>query len=306
MASRTSPMRQRKGFTIIEALVVITITGILLGVLLANYRRSNENSLLIRETASIMSRIRLAQETAASQKTTENQMHGDLTQFCENSIHTECENDSHCTGFPGLARCVNMPPAGGEVIRFECFGSEYYWYSDTVKCTANCFDGSMDPPTIVNDSDNIIIHGRDSDTGTLPHTDDYKRDIFQFDPKIELKDLRVSNAVASAKCTGPGGNRTVWNGDTTPAPTSSVVPIDRELNATIQFTSEPGDAFSANIGRKVILTDNVAPTSNDGAHTPWSKVEIMIGLTNRNTDCRVITMTNTNVLTETVDANCAF
>ncbi|MFA6042740.1 MAG: type II secretion system protein, partial [Patescibacteria group bacterium] len=61
-------MRKVAGFTLIEALVVIAITGIMLGVLLANYRRSNENSLLIREVASVMSHIRLAQETAASSK----------------------------------------------------------------------------------------------------------------------------------------------------------------------------------------------------------------------------------------------
>ncbi|MFA6042090.1 MAG: hypothetical protein WC786_00200 [Patescibacteria group bacterium] len=202
-----------------------------------------------------------------------------------------------------------MPPAGGEVIKFDCGSNEYDWYADTVQCKANCFLGAhvfADAELLLNASDNIIHHGTDPDgAGVPPHLEDYKRERLVWDAKVQVKDIKISNAVAYAQCTGLGGNRTVWNGSSTLAPTSSAVPVDRELSATIQFTSESGDAFSASIGRKVILTDNVAPTSADGAHTPWSKVEILMGLVNRTTDCRLVIMTDKNVLTDTPDADCA-
>ncbi len=290
-------MRQRKGFTIIEALVVITITGILLGVLLANYRRSNENSLLIRETASIMSRIRLAQETAASAQT--------YGTFCENALHTECVDDGTCAPLAGVPKkCIAKPPPGGEALWFSCNSEDHYrWMGDTNKCTGDCFvtpDG-----TVENEADNLITLN-----GNWP---DFEREKFYFDLKIELKDIQLTRNTAGVlspfRCnsgTQPTGGAP-WKGQslaTPPNPTNSAVPNTWPLEVMVQFTTDPGDQLSANVGRKVNLSDNVSLFPPGGG--VWEKAELMIGLTNRNTDCRVITMTNTNVLTDTVDANCAF
>jgi hypothetical protein len=265
-----------------------------------------------------MTRIRLVQETAASSTTVTTPMGNVVNKYCENSINTPCGvlgfNPGEC---PGAAPqvCSAKPPKGGEVILFGCGANsdalertQYYWFVDTFQCVANCFSNAPSPTNVENASDNLIACYTCSEGLKEPY-----RQKYNLDAKIKIYDIKISSTPnLFFTC---ASNPSPWAGcppGTPSLPPASAVPNPFPLQATIQYTSQFGDQFVSAVGRTLILTNNVSkksptvlgscvPSGND-----WSKVEIMIGLKKRATDCRVITVTNTNIITDTNDADCAF
>ena len=71
-------------------------------------------------------------------------------------------------------------------------------------------------------------------------------------------------------------------------------------------------------GRTIAISDNISPflPGTPSASTPngwnldfanpWAKVEIMLGLKNRHTDCQVVRVTREGTINSYVDANCTF
>lgn len=304
------------GFTLVEILVSIGITVLLLGLLLANYRRSNDNSLLAQQTADIMTRIHLAQETAASSTTVTTPSGNVINKFCENNLALECDCDSGCPrpcpASPDPQRCIAKPPIGGEVLLFKCNlaanptdQTSYTWYVDTKRCDKNCFTVGQ---TYTNNTSDNLITDPSADGVIEPF-----RQKYTLNSKTKIYDLRITGSSPSVSYTC--ADYSPWKGcpsGTTSLPPSSAVPPDFALQATIQYTSQ-GSQFVSAVGRTLILTDNASrqtrlyafPVSCD-AGDYWSKVEIMIGLKSRQTDCRVISVTNTNIITDTNDEDCQF
>jgi type II secretory pathway pseudopilin PulG len=283
------PRFNNRGFTLLETLVAVGITVLLLGLLLANYRRSNENSLLERQVQSIMGQIRLAQETAAAGKT--------LEKYCDNNPSNLCNGNGDC----GVGQvCTAKPPIGGEVVVFSCGANDtapertkYAWYGDTFSCNATCFTALVGGTRNLSDA---IITGNTSGspvTSDTPHAESP----FLLESGTFIKDLRVVDSVnpnALYNCT----NRSPWNGN--PVPGRNSTPMNWPFQVAVRFIPPTG--------RQVAVSDNIAPGSVAGMaanpKVPWSKIEIMVGLKNRPKNCRIISITRDNVLTDRNDDDC--
>lgn len=319
-------LKSGAGFTLIETLVATGIMLALLAVVLANYRRGNDDSALNREVSLLMSNVRLAQEQTAA---------GQILKYCEHYVgHTckfngDCPSSSDCAGNP-VCLCNNYgnsdeTPKGGFGVLFGCrqTGYTFPWiekgannpdnpngyfiYGDNRKCVATapyiCF-----PPDFVslNTSGLTNFDGRVS---TQKLTNGFKGDTLQngliINEKIKIKDIRLSNSSASYYCAGAGNLKySPWRNQTPPG-TNSLVPSTYPLQIFVRFLP-PG-------GRALAISDNVGGafppvpgTDTPDLNNPWLKADIMFGLKNRDTDCKVITITKDGAINQSVDSNCSF
>lgn len=123
-------LRRRPGYTLIEISVVIFIIGILFTLVLANYRRSSQDSVLQREASLVMARVRLAQEYASAGKTllrcgyysgnqcfTPNVTDVCLSQYPPPQPQNSC--GVYTSGFSQITE-GEMTPVGGYAVTFSC------------------------------------------------------------------------------------------------------------------------------------------------------------------------------------------
>lgn len=289
------------------------IFAILMGLILANYRRGNDDSILSREAALLMSRVRLAQENTAS---------GQVSGYCNTkNLDAQCAKESDCTT-KGASACTLTTPSGGFGMFFSCADgaaaefeknhwpdrSHYFMFADRVQCQGDCFplywqeDRNWDGP---NDAFENIDKGMDhlfssDDWGSYYKGDTIAEEI-AFDPKVTLKDIQLVENVTNIAATC--ATKSPWKTQLEPtsqplAPVSANYP----LQATIHFPSPDG--------RSIVLSDNVSPTTpNVGGWSgkPWKEVNLMLALTNRPTvDCRVVKITKDGVISQSTDADCQF
>jgi len=280
------------GFSMLEILVSLSILAILMAVVISNYRRGNDDSVLSREISLLASRIRLAQEQTTG---------GTTGKYCENPNYGKtCTIDSDCAG-PAICHAADTP-IGGYAVAFNC-NPQYQWglnypvigdavqanttpyflFGDRISCDTNCFSGSNNGWTY-GTSDGLI-------TMISPTVGDTLVNTYQIDNKLVFKDLQITALnLEKYYCSSslPWGGQPVTGHDT--------VPVDYPLRATIRF--KPPD------GRQIEITNGVSTQMPGG--NPWKQVEIMFGLKNRNTDCRVVIFTKEGVMGQYVDSNCSF
>lgn len=291
--------KQSVGFTLVEVLIVIGIFGVLSAMVITRYSRGNEDSLLTRQVAQTIADIRLAQEQTAS---------GASVRYCTFATGKLCTKDSDCP----LDTCSIDPvtPPGGMAVLFSCPSTaytqqqlyfiedkttKYYTYADAVACkTGVCFEpawGIVGEEWIIGASDGLISSYVDStylrgDPLFATHA---------IVPKVEIKDLQLVESVTNAAFNCTTGSP--WNGNTNPEPIhNDLVPADYPLQALVRFPAPDG--------RKTMISDNISSTTPLG--NAWARIDIMLGLTARASDCRVISITKEGVISQSVDANCDF
>lgn len=232
-------------------------------------------------------------------------------------------------------------PQGGFAVGFSClntngsevkaYGSDvpqvfyarerYYLVADRVKCIGapgweGCFPLNSPPVDDRADSSG-------SDGIISMYYQDYKGDTtkekYIVDPNVQIYNLRVtytspislpaiSALPVANKASFTCADSSPWYRYTAVYPaltvpgTAEKVPWDYPIQATVRFV--PPD------GRTLDLNDNIyayAPTAT-GADlaNPVKSVEVMLKLKNRNTDCRVVTITKPGAISQAVDADCAF
>lgn len=289
---KTRQFKNQKGFSFIETLVALGILLILLGLVITNYSRGNDDSVLSREIALLMSKIRLAQEQTAG---------GTTGKYCENPNYGKtCTSNSDCAD-PAVCRAADTP-IGGYAIAFNC-DPNYHWglnypvigdatkvnttpyflFGDRVSCNSNCFSG-FNMGWTYGTSDGLI-------TMISPSIGDTLINIYQLDNKLVFKDLQITALnLEKYYCSSP----LPWRGLVIPG--HDAVPANYPLQATIRF--KPSD------GRQIEITNGVSTQTPGGNF--WKQVEIMFGLKNRSTDCRVVIFTKEGVVGQYVDSNCSF
>jgi len=349
--------RNRPGFTFVEISVVLFITAILFSIVLANYRRANQDSLLQRETSLLMSRIRLTQELSAA---------GHVTKYCAHYTGRKCDAHSDCSLETRYKCCPTQDtsnsggesiegtcsdtdtglPAGGYALAFSCqttsFNTDDYRYysfergnsgyglfADRKKCFVSnnwCFptffQGFED--NVPQETDGIITSAAFQDSANPPTKlkGDTRVEWYDLDSKITVKDIRITATYPVAGDSNRNGytceQYSPWAGKAV----SGFTDFGEEFttNDTLQPTGgdvrkypiQLGIRFVPPDGRKVMLTDNVSsyPPDVNGKPdrtNPWSVGEIMLAIEDRpNTDCRVVKVTASNVVTQYVDADCNF
>ncbi|RJO59516.1 type II secretion system protein [Candidatus Parcubacteria bacterium] len=290
---KESPLlKSGAGFTFIETLVALSVLMILLGLILATYRRGNEDSILNREITLLMSRFRLAQEQTAG---------GTVGRYCEQPYYgISCQTDSNCPG--GYACRSADAPKGGYVMAFNCdpkpeSGAQWGWgfdypkigdvskanttpyflFGERVSCDSNCYSGN----------DNNWVYGlADEKTSLFSRiVGDTVVSTFQLDNRAIFKDLQIISS----------NQEKYWCNSALPW---RVVPVpsDYPLIATVRF--KPSD------GRQIEITNNVSIKTPSGYD--WTKVEVMFGLRSRNTDCQVVAFSREGVVSKYLDTNCSF
>ncbi|RJO59521.1 hypothetical protein C4546_01440 [Candidatus Parcubacteria bacterium] len=328
----SSLLKSGAGFTLIETLVA---TGILLGLLavvLANYQRGAQESALHREAELFMSNIRLVQEQTAA---------GQIVNYCLHYVGADCLTG--CSGYSCSPK--QETPKGGFGLLVGCqlnsepgwdqpwiiYGANnsypsqnstkkqaYYLFSDNRACWNNTgTDYCCYPLT------NFSCIGYDEGTGdaasgsdgivttrqfTLLKGDTLERE-HVLDKQIEFKDLRLTRYVQttgslktySCRSVHPD-NHTPWRNLKVPQ-TNSMVISNYHLAALLRFLPPNG--------RKVVISDNIADYPPDAAgqpdkNNPWLKAEVMLGIKNRATDCRVVSVSKEGVISQSVDSDCAF
>ncbi len=319
MQTATLPTRIKgkpKGFTLVEILVATGIFIGLLGLILANYRRGNDDSILSRETILFMSRLRLAQEQTAA---------GTVAGYCKvGNPDATCASENDCTTM-GSTTCTVNTPSGGFGIVASCsagspaFGnnhwpdqSHYFMFGDRVQCQRNCFpfvwaDGLNWP----NPPDTAFVNV-DQGTDHLYSSDDwgslYKGDTiaatYTLDPKVTILDMQLLENGTTGKVTC--ANNSPWENTAEPAPQPlTPVPNDYPLQAVVHFPTPDG--------RTIILSDNVStttptvPSLNLSGGKAWKEVHFMLALQQRTTnDCQVVRVTKDGIITKLNDDDCQF
>jgi len=320
------------GFTLIETMVAMGIMLALLAVVLANYRRGNDDSTLNREVSLLMSNIRLAQEQTAA---------GQIQKFCGHHIGQACSSNLDCNYGVGEKCMVKVDditlwpletPKGGFGILVGCYNTNgnwslympwiekgvnnpsgvnaYFIYGDNRACSATvsncCFP--MDIGTCYDSQGPTASDGRiGSQKGSTwwGYKGDTQQKAFQLGTNISIKDIRLSSGTSSYYCLADGNPKySPWRNQK-PTGTNSQVPSNYPLQILVRFL--PPD------GRNLMISDNVGgafpPNSGNGTQdfeSPWLTVDIMIGLKKRSTDCKVVTVTKDGVVSQSVDSNCSF
>lgn len=284
------------------------IFTVLLGLILARYNRGSDDSLLVRQAALLVADIRLAQEQTSA---------GATIRTCSQDTGTLCTADSQC--FPGTC-LAEQTPAGGFGVLFTCpqpaypasqlatsalGATRYATVADVVQCGSGelCFppvygDGSQ---WTTNAADGLvsvyeILSRQKGDPQTARH---------DLNTKVTIRDIQLTEmqSAATVRCrSGVYLGGSPWNAKLEPLHADQVPP-DYPLQALVRFLP-PG-------GRSVVLNDNISDTAAvDGAigttGKSWVHVDIMLGLTNRMTDCRVVRVTKEGVITQQTDENCSF
>ncbi len=313
--------RQPRGFTLIEISLTVLLSGILIVLVTANYRRANQDSLLQREASLLMSRLRLAQEETASGKT---------QFFCEHRTGTACTcplEDGICAYSSGASGCptyccpkagtpcesASALPLGGFGVVLSCptrtgnyiggfptsdFPSilnaktSYYELADRQNCFGSktgtsglCF------PTQYSEMDSTGLFPADGLLTLLYTTSPSKGDTFvskyDLDKQVSVLDLRVTwakNPPAMAKPWVSCGEDSPWEGKNVPNLASQArapMVANYPIQAAIRYAQPDG--------RNAFVTDNVAPyapldssaSPSFDTTNPVTSIEVMLALTNR-------------------------
>ncbi|MFA6588022.1 MAG: type II secretion system protein [Patescibacteria group bacterium] len=294
----------KKGFSILEILVTIGITALLMGVVIGNYRRGGDDSILEKEINLLMTRVRLTQEQTAG---------GTTGKYCENPNYGKtCSVDSDC---PSSTTCLEADtPKGGYAIVFNCDPSyqwgldypkmdvmddvtetnttPYFIFGDRLSCNSNCFNNLNFDWSYI-DSDGLITLINSSPMINPPTIGDTLVNTYELDNKLVFKDLQiVSSNLEMYSCKSI--NLSDLRGR--PVPDHGVVPAEYPLQATIRF--KPPD------GRQLEITDGVRTQTPGGNN--WQKVSVMFGLKDRNTDCKIVSISKDGFITKDNDPNCSF
>ncbi len=323
-------LKSGAGFTFIETLVAIGILLALLAVVLANYRRGNDDSVLNREVSLMMSRVRYAQELTSA---------GTISKHCQAPHYNkQCSSDAECTSFPGTGlkgcqpkhcslttgttcasdvdcpggeKCISatLTPEGGYVMAFNCKPDyanypwdyyanypqiglgpiPYFLFAERIDCKNDCYV-RFNTSWVYDKSDGIISFylANPFPPGANPKGETVV-EIFKPSRQIVLRDIQLISGVDKYSCqTGsPWRNRTI---------AGKTIPADYPLQATVNFKTPDG--------RKSMLTDNISKTTPAGFE--WTKLEVMLGIKNRTTDCRVVSITKDSVISQSLDENCSF
>ncbi|MEK7639825.1 MAG: type II secretion system protein [Patescibacteria group bacterium] len=293
------------GFTLVETLVAVGVFAILMGLVITNYRRGNDDSILSREAALLMAQLRVAQEQTAA---------GRVTPYCHPG-----NSDTPCVGCAEEQTCTQSSPSGGYGVFFSCSTDttgdnhwpdrdHYFTFGDRVQCQKNCFPFIYDDAAhwdsnvpafrkIDAASDHLFSSGGLSpgpygDTIASQNT---------FDSKVKIIDLQlIESGVNGGKATCV--SLSPWIGKQ-PLP-GDAVPAGYPLQATIHFPAPDG--------RQVVISDNIStktPTSVIGftGDQPWKEANIMLALKARpSTDCRVVRVTKDGIISQSTDADCQF
>lgn len=300
--------RERGGFTLIETIISMGLLLLVLSFALANYYRGGDDSVLNRETSLLMGRIRLAQEETAS---------GQTFKYCDNSSSGKtCTIVSDCPAHVGQACIPTNPitPPGGEAMVFSCPATyvvnnyfykiidqaktHYGQYADHVKCKGT--DNTCLPPIShqsnweLEASDGVITYYHFIVGNQLKIGLDAQRALYAVDSKVEIKDIRLTEANgAPHTCATPSP----WAGQPSPIPNNgAAVPAWQPLQGVYRFLQP--DA------RKVEISDNIRATAPSGQD--WTTLEVMLKLKKRGSDCSVVTMTESAVISQRNDADCDF
>lgn len=298
---------QKFGFSLVEALIVMGIFAALSAMVLVRYNRGNEDSALSRQVAVTIAAIRLAQEQSAG---------GTTVRYCTSDTGKVCTKAADCPS--GTCNPAATPP-GGMAVLFSCTSAaysqqqlyfvpaaktSYYTYADAVQCGTGefCFgpvlgDGSQWTPNATDGLVSSYQSGGNLKGDPLVATN-------AFDSKVEVKDVQLTESETNVafRCTSgaraSGGSP--WNGKLEPQH-NDLVPADYPLQALIRF--------SAPDGRKTMVSDNVSTvTPADATYgttgKAWGRIDVMLGLTSRTVDCRVIAMTREGVISQRVDGDC--
>lgn len=298
-----------RGFTLVEILVSVGIFAILLGLILANYRRGSDDSVLARETLLLMSRVRLAQEQSAA---------GAVAGYCElGNSDAVCTQNSDCTG----GACNPSTPSGGFGIFASCSTGEtfndnhwpdrnHYWvFADRVQCQRDCFPFNAQE-NLNWDAPNDAFHNIDAGTDHLFSSSkwgaEYRGDTigeeFTLDAKVTLLDLRLSEAGDSNKAV-TCNSKSAWKGILEPSPMPALtVDNNYPLQAVVHFQSPDG--------RSTTISDNVStktPVAGVFTGKVWGEAHFMLALKARPTqDCQVVRVTKDGIVTKYIDADCQF
>ena len=344
--------RQPRGFTLIEISLTVLLSGILIALVTANYRRANQDSLLQREASLLMSRLRLAQEETAS---------GKSSFFCYHRTGKACTCplvDGKCDATYNPPECADACcpqngtscdaasalPLGGFGMVLSCPArngvTSYEAYSTTIPLTdlpsilnakttyyeladrQNCFGSGTGTsgrcfPTKYDVMSNGGLFPADGLLTLLYTTSDSKGDTFvakyDVDKQVSVHDLRVTwakNPPAMAKPWVSCGEDSPWEGKNVPnlySQARSTMIADYPIQAAIRYAQPDG--------RNALVSDNVAPyapldssaSPSFDTTNPVTSIEVMLALTNRpNASCRVVKVTSSNVVTQSIDADCNF
>lgn len=281
------------GFTLVEVLIVMGIFAILSAMVLVRYNRGNEDSLLTRQVAVTIADIRLAQEQSAG---------GTTVRYCSVDTGKVCTNNADCS--MGTCNADSAPP-GGMAVLFSCPSNynqqqlyyaeagtttKYYTYADAVSCASwACANPAVWSP---NATDGII--GSYLSAGKLKG--DPLVATHTFVSTVVVKDIQLveNETNTTFRCTATAPNNvSPWNGNTEPVH-NTIVPGDYPLQALIRFPAPDG--------RKTAISDNISSVTPLGKS--WSRIDIMLGLTTRAIDCRVISVTKDGVISQKVDPDC--
>ncbi len=293
----------RPGFTLVEVLIAMGVFTVLLGLILAKYDRGSDDSLLVRQAALLVADIRLAQEQTSA---------GATLRTCTLDTGTLCTDDAAC----GLGTCApETTPAGGYGVLFTCpspaypasqiatsalGATQYATVGDLVACGAGetCF------PPVYGDGSDWETGAADGVVSVYEVASRYKGDprfsIHDLDAKVAVQDVRLTEAETGATTRCALGSP--WRGKLEPVHADQV-PGDYPFQVLMRFLP-PG-------GRRVVLNDNISDTTAvDGVlgttGKAWAQAEVMLGLVDRPTDCRVVRMTKEGVISQYVDENCSF
>ena len=290
-----------------EVLVSMGILLALMVVVLANYRRGNDDSSLNRETSLLIANIRFAQEQTAA---------GQTIKFCGHNIGDKCEKNSDCSESSSNPNCMLQndlitpwpleTPKGGYGLLLSCYSPgnyskmpwiqygvnnpnnkfAYYVYADNRKCDVDldgngvplgsncCFPLDMqcldwEGPTATD--------GRISDVRFGPPYV-YKGDTQQLEAQLPanviIKDFRLTRYIA-------GATSTIKNYYcNAPDNVYKRTPWVNETPPDVQDSTVPNDyplqlliRFLPPDGRTVRISDNVAdfpprPDSSAGVSMP--------------------------------------
>lgn len=293
------------GFTLVEVLIGMGVFVIIMGLILARYNRGSDDSVLTRQAAMLVADIRFAQESTAS---------GLVARTCTADTGTVCASNANCAagescqvdtvaagGFGVLFTCPNPAKPADQVATSALGATQYVTVADSVACGTGewCFPPAYGTGAAWtwNAADGVAsvydIAGRaKGDPRTTAHT---------LLKNVVIQDIQLTEATSNAtvRC----GQGSPWNGKLE-LEHSDIVPADYPLQALIRFLP-PG-------GREVVLNDNISDltvldaTRGTQGGKAWSQLEVMLGMTTRVVDCRVVRVTSENLITQYTDANCSF
>ncbi len=289
---------QSSGFTLIEIIITIGITGILLALVVTRYQRGNEDSILNREVARITSTIHLAQQQTAS---------GEVVSFCSGKVDQSCTNDTNCAG---VGSCqVATPPEAGMSVLFSCASpalpstqlyvspiasSTFFMYGDRTFCASqplgDCFPPSYIGPWTYAEGDGLITSYVSG--GNL--LGDPKVGEYALDSHIDIRNLRLT--VASTGVTYQCSGGAPWANQHDPIH-HALVPANYPLQGVIHFTPPSGTQLT--------LSDNVSVVDPVSSNV-WEKLDVLVGVKGRTIACRNISVSREGAVTNTVSTNCDF